>query len=407
MVRLAIVGVGGYGRQLAELIVRLSERLGCRLVAAADTRLSAVRDRVEGLAGGGVELFDDPAAMFDALRGRCEGVYVATGIGSHAPLAIAAAERGFHVHLEKPPAATVQEVDAMIDAFARCGRLCLVGFHQVHGSCAQWLKGLLAAGRLGRVRTITSRAGWPRDRAYYGRNDWAGHLTGGDAWVLDGPATNALAHQVNNMLYLAAPQPRRYAAPAAVRAELYAAGDVESHDTAAIEIRTAEGAVCYWLGSHCSEGQFGPVIELEAEAGRATWIPGRSAEVTCADGTSERREEGEPRPAMIANFVEAVRRGDGADLRCTLDDARAFTLALDGAHESSRAVHRIPRRYTSEAGEGPRRRTVVAGLDDLINEAARRRCLFADLPQPPGWAVAAEEFDLAGYRRFPSRFRCD
>jgi hypothetical protein len=110
---------------------------------------------------------------------------------------------------------------------------------------------------------------------------------------------------------------------------------------------------------------------------------------------------------MIANFVEAVRRGDGADLRCTLHDARAFTLAIDGAHESSRAVHRIPRRYTSQVGEGPRRRTVVAGLDDLINEAAQRRCLFADLPRPPAWAVAAEEFDLAGYRRFPSRFRCD
>ena len=99
MVRLAIVGVTGYGWGLVQKINAASEQLGCRLVAAADDQLAKLPERAKELTDAGVELFDDALAMFDALRGKCEGVYIATGIGSHAPLAIAAARAGYHVHL--------------------------------------------------------------------------------------------------------------------------------------------------------------------------------------------------------------------------------------------------------------------------------------------------------------------
>ena len=92
MVRLAIVGIGGYGWNLVQTIKEVSQDVGCRLVGAADTRLSAFPERVRELCDDGAELFDDALRMFEALRGKCEAVYIATGIDSHTPLTVAAAE---------------------------------------------------------------------------------------------------------------------------------------------------------------------------------------------------------------------------------------------------------------------------------------------------------------------------
>lgn len=406
--RLSMVGVGGYGAVLTRAIREVSEELGCRLVAAADNNLAVVPEQVKMLKSEGVALYDDAGEMLGALSGRCDAVYIAGGIHSHAPLTVAALEAGYHVHLEKPPAVTVEEVDRMLTAAERAERIVFVGFHQVHGPEARWLKDQLASGGLGTVRTLVCRAGWPRTRAYYERNDWAGRLRRNGEWILDGPATNALAHQINNLLYAASPEPRGYAAPTAVRAELYAAGPVESHDTAAIEIKTGTGATAYWLGSHCTQERFGPVIEIEAERGRATWDPTHRAEIVRDDGTSESREGGQERLAMIRNFVSALRSGDGSRLRCTLADARNFTLALDGAHESSGRIHRIPDDRVRVVDPGTdQQRTVVPGLDDLLVRAAEERRLFSELAGAPDWATGTNTFDMAGYREFGRRFRCE
>lgn len=407
IVRLALVGFGGYGWGFAQLIPQVGEKAGCRLVAAADTRLSALPEKAQELSRAGVELYDDPLAMFAALRGKLDAVYIATGIPSHAPLTIAAAQAGLHVHLEKPPAATVQEVDAMLSALDAAGRFCLVGFQALHGADIRFIKERVVSGRLGRVKSLTCHAGWPRNRAYYTRNDWAGKLRAGDAWVLDGPATNALAHQITNMLFLASPEPNQLARPLSIRAELYAAGPVESHDTAAIEIHTAEGPTCVFLASHCSEANFGPVIEIEAEQGHTHWTMRDGATLRYGDGASESCLASDGRPAMVANFVEAVRANNASLLRCPLAETRKFVLALDGAHESSGRIHRIASEHTHLVGDGGETRTVIAEIDSLLPLAAQRRCLLSDLGDITPWAVTTRPFDLSRYKQFPRLFRLD
>ncbi|HRR79395.1 MAG TPA: Gfo/Idh/MocA family oxidoreductase, partial [Planctomycetota bacterium] len=375
MIRLALVGFGGYGWSLVQAINQARDAVGCRLIAAADARLSALPEKAEALSRAGVELFSDPLAMFEALRGKCDAAYIATGIPSHAPLTIAAARAGLHVHLEKPPAATVQEVDAMLAALDAAGRFCLVGFQALHGDDIRFVKSRVASGRLGRVRSLVCHAGWPRNQAYYTRNDWAGKLrvesaVYGDpahrAWVLDGPATNALAHQITNMLFLASPEANRLATPVSVRAELYTAGPVESHDTCAIEIHTAEGPTSLFLASHCSDANFGPVIEIEAERGHVRWTMRDGARVCYSDGPEETCPADNGAAKMIANFAEAVRANDRSLLRCDLAETRKFVLALDGAHESSGRIHRIAADHVRRVGEGGEMRTVVEGLDAAL-----------------------------------------
>lgn len=409
MVRLCVIGFGGYGRTLAELILRNSEKLNCRLVAAAERFMSRCPKTVEYLSAHDVALYDDATKMLDDLRGRCEGVYIGTGIASHEPLTIAAAQRGYHIHLEKPPAATVQEVDEMLAVVEKHRRICVVGFQAVHSNEIRFIKDGLASGKLGRIQTITCRTGWPRGDSYYSRTDWAGKLRAADRWVLDGPATNALAHQITNLLLLASPHPYRLARCASVRAELYAAAAAEAHDTAAIEMRTDAGLSVHFLATLSPKTQHGPILQVVAERGRAVYNYGGPTEITYADGTSESCpfDPTHGRENMLAEFVKAVHTGDGSHLRCDLSNARQMTLATDGAHESSGRIHRIPPAFCRTENPGTKdQTTVLEGIDELMRAAADRACLFSDLPDAPKWTVATEPFDLAGYARFPQRFRC-
>jgi predicted dehydrogenase len=354
--------------------------------------------------------YDDAIEMLDAHRNECDAVFLVTGIASHEYLALAAAERGYHIWLEKPPAATIQEVDRMIAAVDAAGVVCQVAFRWIWSSDINFMKDRIVDGRLGRIKSVVNCAGWPRRDYYYSRNEWAGKLRSGDNWVLDGPATNALAHQTSNVLYLGSPEPGGFATPTFVRAELYSARDIESHDTAAIEIQTAEGIPLHFLVSHCSETEFGPVIEVHGEKGTGRWTFAEGPVVTYCDGSEERsgREEELGRDKMVANFVQAVESGDPKLPKCTLADTRNYTLVADGMHESSGRIHRIDKSFVRRSeDEGDRGYTIVDGLDDALKRAAAKRCVFSDLDDPPTWAVSTERFDLESYTEFPQRFQSE
>lgn len=406
MIHLGIVGIGGYGWTLVRAIQQSQRQCDCRLVAAADALLPSMPERARWLRQRGVRLFEDGQEMFDAMKGRCDAVYIATGISSHAELTVAAAEAGYHVHLEKPPAATVQEVDRMIEALDRAGRMCMVGFQAVHSRDLLAVKERIVSGRLGKVRSLACYACWPRTARYYSRNDWAGKLRDGQTWILDGPATNALAHQINNMLFWSSPKANDFATPTAVRAEMYAAGPVESHNTAAIELATAEGPRIHFLASHATERYARVKIEVEAERGKVTWRMQQGAEIEYADGSTESIPyESEHHSNMVCNLVEAIRAGDPQHLREPLRQARKVVLVLNGAHESAGRIHRIEGPNVQTIDEGTdHERTVVAGLDDLLQRAADERCLLSDLNGSADWAVPTSWFDLSGYREFPRQF---
>jgi predicted dehydrogenase len=409
MIRLAVVGVGGYGWKLVRTIREVAEQESCRLVAAADTQWDQLPDRRRSLAEAGVALYDDALAMYDDLAGRCDAVYIATGIGSHAKLTAAAARAGMDVHLEKPPAGTVQEVDEMLAALTETGKHCLVGFQALHSEDILGVKRRILDGRLGRVNTVSCYACWPRKGRYYNRNDWAGKLRSGNRWVLDGPAMNALAHQVMNMLFWTGDEITTAATPAAVRAELYAAGPAESHNTAAIEIQTAQGPRLYFLGTHTSEGAAGPHLHLEAENGTVDWSMHGRSQIRYADGTEESIPwDPQQWQTMVHNLLDVVRSGNASDLRSSLATCRTFTLALNGAHESSGRIHRIDDPIeVIDADDRDHKRWAVRGIDDVLARAAAGPCLLSDLPDAPDWTQPTEPFDLDGYREFPARFTAD
>jgi len=407
MIKIAIVGIGGYGRLLRPNILSAVDHGMCEIVAACDRRLPDLADDVLKLRPYCKDFYTEAVEMLQAHRGDCDAVFLIAGIASHEPLTITAAEMGYHIWLEKPPAATIQEVDRMISAVSEAGVVCQVAFRWIWSSDFNFIKDRIVDGSLGQIESVTNCAGWVRRDYYYNRTDWAGKLSVDGKWVLDGPATNALAHQTNNVLYLGSPVAGAFATPTSVRAELYRARDIECHDTAAIEIQTEEGIPLHFLVSHCSETQFGPLVAIIGSKGMATWDFDRGPVVRYSDGSERRngREKELGRDKMVENFLRAVEAGDPEMPRCTLKDARRYALVADAMHESSGTIHVVDPSYTSRSeDEGDQGWTMITGLDKVLHKAAERRCLFSDLPNAPPWAVKTEPFDLTGYSEFPRRF---
>ena len=81
---------------------------------------------------------------------EADGIVIATPTGTHAPLTIAALNRGWHVLVEKPVAETLAEADAMIAAEKATGKRVLVGHHRRHHPRVAMLKDLISSGRIGR-----------------------------------------------------------------------------------------------------------------------------------------------------------------------------------------------------------------------------------------------------------------
>ncbi|MEX0285303.1 MAG: Gfo/Idh/MocA family protein [Paracoccaceae bacterium] len=136
MTRLLLAGTGLIGHRHME-----------HIQAHADLTLAGIIDPVaENRAMADVPGFADIADV-DV---PADGILLATPTGTHAPLTLAALDRGWHVLVEKPVADTLENADAMIAASATTGRHVLVGHHRRYHPCVQKLKSILDSGQLGR-----------------------------------------------------------------------------------------------------------------------------------------------------------------------------------------------------------------------------------------------------------------
>lgn len=119
MTRVAVVGMGTWGRQLIRVVNDLAELVLCCNrgdVAARDwlrREYPAVR-----ASSSAREAIDDPTL---------DAVVIATPIATHAALATAALEAGRHVFVEKPLATTGPEAWLVVDAARAAGRQLFVG----------------------------------------------------------------------------------------------------------------------------------------------------------------------------------------------------------------------------------------------------------------------------------------
>jgi predicted dehydrogenase len=299
-------------------------------------------------------------------------VILATPIQTHAPLALAAIAAGADVYMEKPPVASMAQFDAVLAAAEQAGSLVQVGFQSLGSHALPAIEHLIASGEIGQVRGVGAEGTWVRNLGYFRRSRWAGkrNLEGTD--VVDGVATNALAHAVATALSVAAA--RTVADVVSVETDLYRAHDTESDDTSVIRVRTAAGTVLLCALTLCADEQTAPSVTVFGTRGRAElfYTEDRLA-ITTPDGE---RSETFSRTDLLENLLEA--RRTGAALLSPLKGTGAFMTVLEAIRTAEPPLA-ISGQHVTWEGDGDAAHPVVHDIRALIRCAVLSHSTFSEL----------------------------
>jgi predicted dehydrogenase len=401
MVRFGVVGVRNFAQSHIRSLEKLQKegiaRLGAVLVVDPELNGAAALS----LENAGIKVFRDYDSMLAEGREYFDVVSLPVSIHTHAPMAIKGMQAGYDVLVEKPPAPTIQELDRMIAVSKETGRFCAIGFQFIHSVTIRRLKDKIVNGDLGDITDIACKAYWPRLKPYYTRNAWAGKTVWDGHIVLDGPINNALAHYLNNMLFLASPVPDQQAEIDTVQAELYRGHTyIQAEDTSCLRVACKSGATVHFYVTHCSKITFNPYMEITGTRGKAVWRMNENTEITYSDGTRETFNNNGVDP-WLEVFRTSARAytGELEKPYCRADNTRSFVLAINGAYESSRKIHPVPLEFITEGeNEAGDFATVIEGIEGIMDEAFSSRKLLSEIGVP--WSVKTEPFSMEGYTEF-------
>jgi predicted dehydrogenase len=178
MLGIGIVGCG----MISRFHVRALNDIPGTLVAAVFDAIPASSAKLQKEVKEQWNIDCDVAADLDALV-KHKGVHIViitTPSGNHMEPAVAAANAGKHVVVEKPMEITLERCDKIIDACDKNKvKLCTI-FPSRFGDANVELKKAITAGRFGRLTLGETACKWWREQSYYDQGGWRG------TWALDG-----------------------------------------------------------------------------------------------------------------------------------------------------------------------------------------------------------------------------
>jgi predicted dehydrogenase len=380
--RVALVGVHGFGTHHLRNLERLQETGAVILAAVADPNPPA-----PGTLPPETAVFSNLDELLAATP-ALDLVIVATPIQTHAPLALAALPHA-DLYLEKPPVASLADFNRLQEAAAEAGRSVQIGFQSLGSHALQAIEDLLAAGEIGTLLGISATGRWVRDRAYYKRSRWAGKRSLNGVDVVDGVATNPLAHAIATALRIAGA--RTLDDLASVETDLYRANDIESDDTSVIRVRTTSGLPITCALTLCATESVEPYITLQGSEGTAVFH--YTEDRLSVSGSDGERSQVFGRDDLTENLLEHLRRRhapetppQAAPLISPIGDSGAFMRVLE-AIRTADAPALIPAQYIGWAGDGDSAHAVIGGIEDALERATAAHATFSELGLP--WARPA------------------
>ena len=317
----------------------------------------------------GVKGYTDLDAMLD--ESGVEAVAVCTPHPLHAAFAVPCLERGIHVAIEKPLAASLADCDAILDAQKRGGAVATTICQRRFYRPAMRVKAAIDAGKLGKpILGTVNMLGW-RDMAYYASDPWRGTWKGEGGGVL----INQAPHQIDLLLWYMGEVE-----------ELYGIWDTLNHpgleveDTAAAVIRFKSGAIGNIVVSNSQNpalfgnvrvhGSNGASVGVQTDGG-AMFVAGVSGiaeppvnDLWTVPGEEDclARYQAEDRAffrgidgthhfhcVQIEDFLGAIQ--EGRPPLVTLEDGRRTVELITAIYRSNR--DRRPIRFPLEPEDGP------------------------------------------------------
>jgi predicted dehydrogenase len=148
-VNIAVIGAGYWG---PNLIRNFSACPTAKLIAVCDRDTDRLRKVLANYPG--VDGVTDTAELFQ--RAYIDAVAIATPVGTHAQLAIAALASGKHVLVEKPLASSVRDAEVMVAAARQAGRILMVDHTFLFSSPVRKIRELLDSGEVGDIYFVDS-----------------------------------------------------------------------------------------------------------------------------------------------------------------------------------------------------------------------------------------------------------
>jgi predicted dehydrogenase len=330
-VRVAAIGVGGWGRVLADAAAR-----GTGLAVVACTSRSADHRAAFAARYGCRDVATLDAVLADP---EVEGVLISTPHSVHAEQIVAAAEAGKHVFVDKPFTLTLADARRATDACRRAGVVLAVGHQRRRQAASRALKRLIDDGTMGRVAQIegnfsadlgfTLKPGmWRTDR----------HETPG------GPMTNLGIHHVDTYQYLLGPVARVMAISRRV-----ALSGVDIEDVTSVLLGFQSGAVGYFGTSwvHANRTSAITVHGTEAQA----WSEADGTRLYLARRGERERSEVPLTPVdavveELTEFARCVRdktkpEGRAAAPEVTGEEATANIAVLEAIVQSAKTGREV------------------------------------------------------------------
>jgi len=392
-VRVVLVGIGGYAGSYAVELLKLAAEGGIVIAGAVDPLADKAKMTGELLAAG-VPLFDDLEAFYAA--NEADLAVISSPIQYHGPQMLTALAEGSAVLCEKPLTATIAEARELLDAQRSADRPVAIGYQWSFSDAVTSLKRDILAGELGKPIHLAAMTCWPRGISYYGRADWAGRLRTDDgAWVLDGPANNANAHHLHNMLYVLGPTPTTSAAPAIVQAELYRAKPIASYDTAALRVHTEAGVELLFLTTHSTRHNRGPIFRFEFEHATVSYDEDNDQRIVARFRDGREIDYGDPgddHMNKLHQLIDWVRCG--SSVSCPLEAAIPQTLCINAAHASCPEITDLPEELLNVDDPDGDRLIWADGLAEAFDSCYKLRLLPAEIGDIP-WACGGRVVAIA------------
>ncbi len=269
--RVLLAAVGGYGsnylKEMTERDTGADIAGICEIMPGIEDMFPVIRERRIPV----YPTVDDFYAADSA-----DLAVISSPVHFHRAMTLTCLKNGSHVLCEKPLCLRLEEAEELEQAAKAAGKFLAVGYQFNYRRDVLALKRDILAGRFGAPRRLRVVHAMRRGKMYYGRNNWAGHISANGREVLDSPFSNACAHYFQLMTFLLGGDLSGADDVTALDAELYRGNPaLENFDIAAMRFRSACGADLYYYTAHPLESKkLGPEGVFEFDNATVTFGPG-------------------------------------------------------------------------------------------------------------------------------------
>jgi predicted dehydrogenase len=393
-----LVGAGGYGTKYVNSVFNTGA--GQNLFEFTGAILPNWVKPGEALVSSGVPIYETIEEFYK--NHRADYAIISTPFFLHREQIETCIANGSHVLCEKPLCTSLYDAMEIKRMAEEGGREVYIGYQLSFSRAVRQLKRDIMSGLFGKPLMMKTIVHYARGDAYYARNNWAGKRYLDDGRLcLDSPLHNAVAHHLNNMLFLLGSAPGSAAYPATVQAELYRANpNITTFDTFALRTKTQSGVDIYFYSSHClaNKAIIGPVSIYRFEKATVfheSAVYHDNYHVAFNDGTSK-QYNALLETDQLQKAFDCANSITGGEKEWSGVEAAIPQVICNLGAWLSHPVADIPKSAVVMAGDPDEpwkggssgALPKVEGLEELLMDCYDQLKLPSEMENAPGWAVA-------------------